>query len=378
MNKSLVFSLLLLVCLSSCGNHSQFFAGGRQVCFKYATNLTINVLDSCMVVNVRNPWDTLQTLHTYVVVPADSALPSALPSGTLIRTPLRNALVFTSVHTGLICSLGALDQIGGVCDAQYLQQPSVVLRIADGSIVDAGNAMSPDIERIIELQPDAIFLSPFENAGGYGMVGKLNVPIIECADYMEVSPLACAEWARFYGILFGCGQKADSLFAVVERNYCQLRDSAMRSAVRPLLLAELKTGSAWYVSTANSTTGRFYIDAGTNYAFADQKRAGAVPLSPESVLERAHDADIWLFKYNQPVDYTYTQLSSESDLYSHIKAFQGRNVYGCNTCYVPYYDEVPFRPDWLLRDLVKIAHPYLLPNYNLRYFSKITENEIEN
>ena len=74
-------------------------------------------------------------------------------------------------------------------------------------IVDCGNGMNPDIEKIIDLRPDAIMLSPFENSGGYGRVGKLGVPVIECADYMETSPLGRAEWLRFYGLLVGQEQR---------------------------------------------------------------------------------------------------------------------------------------------------------------------------
>lgn len=36
--------------------------------------------------------------------------------------------------------------------------------------------MNPDMERIIDLHPDAILLSPFENSGGYGRIEKLNIP----------------------------------------------------------------------------------------------------------------------------------------------------------------------------------------------------------
>ena len=42
----------------------------------------------------------------------------------------------------------------------------------NGEIVDCGNGMNPDIEKIIDLRPDAIMLSPFENSGGYGRVSK--------------------------------------------------------------------------------------------------------------------------------------------------------------------------------------------------------------
>ena len=55
--------------------------------------------------------------------------------------------------------------------------------------------------------------SPFREQWRIRTGGKLNIPIIECADYMETSALGRAEWMRFYGLLFGEAQKADSLFA---------------------------------------------------------------------------------------------------------------------------------------------------------------------
>ena len=82
--------------------------------------------------------------------------------------------------------------------------------------------MKPDVERIIDLNADAILLSPFENNGGYGRLEQIGVPIIECADYMERSALGRAEWMKFYGILFGREHEADSLFAVVKQNYTSL------------------------------------------------------------------------------------------------------------------------------------------------------------
>ena len=164
---------------------------------------------------------------------------------------------------------------------------------------------------------------------------------------------------------------ADSLFSVVERNYCSLRDSALQTTTRPTLLTDLKTGAAWYVPGGCSTTGRFYTDAGANYLFADFQKSGAVPLAFETVFERANNADFWLFKYNRATDYTYTALAAENDLYTQFSPFSNLKIYGCNTDYVPYYDEVPFRPDWFLHDLVRIFHPELLPDYETRYFSPL-------
>lgn len=368
----LIFSVLIVssACSTQLNNVPMM---GEIVELRHATHLKIQQLDSCTLVQIINPWDTTQLLHSYVIVHRDSVLPSQLPNATLVRTPINNALVYTSVHLGLIENLGAIAQVGGVCDADYILQPLAKQLVKNGTIRDVGNSMSPNIETIIALSPDAILLSPFENSGGYGAIEKLGVPIIECADYMEVSPLACAEWMLFYGLLFGKENVADSLFRVVEENYCRLRDSVALITDKPSLVVELKSGSAWYVPSARSTTGRFYIDAGANYLFANITKNGAVPLAFETVYETAYDADFWLFKYNRPTNITYQQLSVENQLYSEFTAFKNKNIYACNTFSSPYYDQVPFRPDWLLRDLVAIFYPNLLPNYNLRYYSKLTD-----
>jgi iron complex transport system substrate-binding protein len=75
------------------------------------------------------------------------------------------------------------------------------------------------VEKIMDIKPDIIMLSPFENSGGYGKLEEIGIPLVECAEYMENTPLARAEWMKFYGMLFGEEQKTDSLFDVVEKNY---------------------------------------------------------------------------------------------------------------------------------------------------------------
>ena len=82
--------------------------------------------------------------------------------------------------------LGAAGCIGGVCDLKYIKLPVIQDGYRNGTVTDCGDGMNPDMEKIIDLHPDAILLSPFENSGGYGRVEKLNIPIIECADYILV------------------------------------------------------------------------------------------------------------------------------------------------------------------------------------------------
>lgn len=367
---------LILFFLSACqgGKHQKVPSqAGDTLSLRYAENLTLTAYPDYTVAALRNPWDTLKTLHTYVLVPASRPLPDSLPVGTIVRVPLSKAVVYSSVHCALIDQLGTFNAIGGVCDLKYIKLPAIQSACAEGTIADCGSGMNPDMEKIIDLHPDAILLSPFENSGGYGRVEKLNIPIIECADYMETSALGRAEWMRFYGLLFGASSRADSLFAVVDSCYGQLKRRAALSSVSLSIVSELKNGSAWYVPGGRSTMGRLFKDAGGRYAFAADTHSGSVPLSFETVFDKAGDADVWTLKYNRNRDMTYADLQADYIGYTAFKAFKTRNVYGCNTAKVPFYEETPFRPDYLLADFIQILHPETGNSGDLRYFCKLNE-----
>lgn len=363
--------------LSACGGGSKtssLQAEGDTVRMKYSSLLQIVKHADYTVVTIRNPWDTLKVLHTYLLADREKPLPEHLPEGTVVRTPLQKSVIYSSIHCSLWSELDELKGIGGVCGLEYIKLPQILEGCRNGSIVNVGNSMNPDIERIIDLRPDAILLSPFENSGGYGRVGKLNIPIIECADYMETSALGRAEWMRLYGLLLGKEAQADSLFAGIEKEYLTLTQQVKsQNLKRPTVISEMKNSSAWYIPGGNSTMGRLYQDAGADYVFASLSNSGSVPLAFETVFDRGGNADIWLIKYNQPQDKTYSELERDYAPYARFKAFQDRKVYGCNTNHVPFYEESPFHPELLLKDLIKIFHPELLPDYDLKYFSNLAE-----
>ena len=377
MKKTLLsaYIVTLVLLLSACGGGSKTSSAfdGEIIPLKYAENLTLIKGEGYTEARLRNPWDTTALLRTYILVDKDSEMPKHLPEGTLVRTPLSKALVYTATHCNLIHELGTVKSIGGICELQYIKVPEIIEGCQNGTIVNAGEGTNPDMEKIIDLHPDALLLSPYENSGGHGQVEKLKIPIIECADYMETSALGSAEWIRFYGLLFGREALADSIFAEVEKNYNEWKALATAQPVKPRLMCEVKSGSAWYVSGGRSTTGKLYADAGAEYVFSSYTNAGGVPLSFETVFDKAQDADVWLMKYNHPTDKTYQSLQEDYAPYANFKAFKDKNIYYCNTAYQPYYEDFPFHPDKVLKDLIKIFHPSLLPEYELKYFSKLAE-----
>ena len=365
----LVISCLLLCCCS----HRQT-ERGREVPMRYAWNISIEDYGAYRLVSMANPWQPQKQLHRYVLIAREDSARMAgrnLPEGTVIYTPLRRSVVFNTAHAQLACWLGAAAQIRGVADLKYMNVPEMKNGVATGRVVDCGNSMAPDVEAIVQLRADGVLLSPFENSGGYGRLEQIGVPIIECAEYMETSPLGRAEWMRFYGMLYGKEQEADSLFALVESEYQKLKSRSRPLSSRPSLLTEKLTGSTWYIPGGKSTVAQLIADAGATYAWSMDEHSGSLALSFETVVSKAADADVWLF--NDIGDKaTYERLASENQGYRLFKAYKQHRVWSVNSLKEPYFEEVSFRPDRLLRDYIIMLHPGLLQG-STRYYKELKD-----
>ena len=361
--------------LQSCGRvapTANMAVGGDTLPMRHSSLLQMVECDGYTLVNVKNPWKADAFLHRYMLVPKDSA-DVIVPQGvTLLRTPLDNQLVFATLHAQLFVTLGCVDAISGVCDARYMSVPQVRENIDAGKITDCGSSMDINLERLLALAPEAAWVIPYKN-GGYGKMERVNVPLVECVDYMESSPLGCAEWVRFYGRLLGVASRADSLFSVVCDNYERVKARVDSCATRPRLMCELKTGSAWYMPGGCSTMGQLYRDAGADYLFDGNDNSGSVPYSFETVLARADSADVWLVKYGADRDKSYSSLEQEFSGYTLLRPFRERRIFACNVGNKRFYEETPFRPDILFEELACLLHPELNDDYKFRYYEKMQE-----
>ena len=345
-------------------------------------------------VTIANPWKEGTLLHRYILVPKGeegnktvARLAMQRSAGArcvtdTVRTPVENSAVFTSPHCQLLYELGCGQAIRGVCDLDYINIPDVKKRAASAgnhgfssAIADCGSSMAPDIERIIALKPETILVSPFENSGGYGKLDKLHIPLIEVADYMETSPLGRAEWMKFYGMLFEKSDakdskteissskasifqsKADSLFAKIEKEYLNLKAAAKKLPAGLSVLTERKTGSVWYVPGGQSTIGILLKDANARYIFSEDQHSGSLAMSPEQILAKAKNIDVWAFKYFGGKPLSRSQLLQEYAGYKSLAAFGSSRIYQVDTSREPYFEITSFHPEVLLREFILLSHP---------------------
>lgn len=399
--KNIIFGALVVLLVVACqGGKTASGEGGDTLQMKYAELLTIVKHNDGAYTEaiIENPWKKGTTLHKYILVPKgkegdetvarlkdDIRENSALQMGKacdIVRTPLESNVVFTAPHCQLMYELGCKNAITGVCDKDYINIPDIKERVklSDGKastsdtdkvIIDCGSSMQPDIERIIALKPEGLFISPFENSGGYGKLDKLHIPIIETADYMETSPLGRAEWMKFYGLLFKSEERSDSLFSSIEKEYLALKAEAAKLPQGLSILTERKMGSVWYVPGGKSTMGILLKDANAKYIFADDTHSGSLAYGPERILSKGTQIDIWAFKYFGGKALSKSDLLAEYEGYKALKTFNQNSIYQVDTSTQPYFELTSFHPEILLREFIILAHPKATQFGKLRFYQHL-------
>ena len=202
---------------------------------------------------------------------------------------------------------------------------------------------------------------------------KSGLKIMINGDWNEQTPLGKAEWIKLYGALYMLEDKADALFSNIEKEYLNTLALAKKIKAKPTVMAGAIFESKWYLPQGNSWGSLFVKDAGGDYLWADSKGTGSLSLPFETVLEKAQNADYWI----GPGQFTsLREMTQSNPHYSQFAAFKKGNVFSFSTKKgktggVIYYELAPNRPDLVLKDVLKILHPELLPEYELYFFEKL-------
>ena len=247
-------------------------------------------------------------------------------------------------------------------------------QIDDGNVVDLGMDKGMNLEKLVSLKPDVLL--GYTMTGDYGQFDKiedLKIPVVLNAEYLEKHPLGRAEWIKFVGALFDKERAADSIFQTIEKSYLETTALASQAKQRPKVLCGIMYGDAWFLPGGENYASKIIKDAGCAYLWEDDESNGFLQLSFEAVLQRGHDADLWL---GVGTISSLEELAATDHKYKMFKPFQQKLVYnydqrkgakGGNE----YLELGYLRPDLILKDLVKISHPELVPEHSLYFYRKL-------
>jgi iron complex transport system substrate-binding protein len=341
---------------------------------RYAKGFSIQNYNGYSVVTVKNPWPKATKTYTYILKEKNGTVPDSLKQNTIIPVPIKTIVVTSTTHIPSLEMLEEINTLIGFPHCDYISSEKVRARIDAGNIKELGNNKDLNTEVLLDLQPNVII--------GYGIdnknptlenLQKSGLKVMLNGDWNEENALGKAEWIKFFGALYGKQKQAKELFTKIEKDFLKTIKIAKMAKTTPTILAGDMFEDHWYLPKGSSWGSLLLKQANGNYIWKETSGTGSLSLSFETVFEKAKNANVWI---------TSGQFSSLSEMtnsnphYAEFDAFKNKNVYSFSgkkgkTGGILYYELAPNRPDIVLKDLVKILHPELLPSYEPFFFEKL-------
>jgi iron complex transport system substrate-binding protein len=341
---------------------------------KYAKGFTVVDEGSFKRVQVTTPYPNAKEGITYLLVPHDSELPQDSSHAIIIRTPIERIVCTSTSHIPLLDYLGESEKLVGFPTTDYISSPKMRQRIDSGLVAELGIDKRINIELLTAIEADLVMAySMTSDLGQLKKIQDLGTPVVINAEFLEKHPLGRAEWIKFMALFFNDEARADSIFAVIESAYLTGKASAEKIESAPTVMSGIVYGDTWFLPGGQNYAARLLKDAGCRYLWSDDTSHGFLELSFESVYNTAREADLWIGvgSFQSLVD-----IRQADSRYTNFEAFKQGKVYTYNARYGPkggseFLELGYLRPDLILNDLIKIAHPTLLPGYELFFHKKL-------
>jgi iron complex transport system substrate-binding protein len=292
-----------------------------------------------------------------------------------IFTPIQKIVVTSTTHIPMVELLNEETTIIGFPYSKYVSSEKTRLLIDADKIAEIGKEGALNTEILLNLQPELIVGYSVSTADkSLTTLEKAGINVIYNGDWLEETPLGRAEWIKFFGVLFDKEKQADSIFKAIEMNYLEAKNIALEATKKPTILSgAIMSKDIWNLPAGESFVAQFLKDANLRYLWQESEGKGSLSLSFESVFDKGRNADFWIAPgYFSSKE----QLLKSNKIYTEFNAFKNDNIYTPTTKKgktggVIYYELAPTRPDLVLKDMIKITNPNLLPNYELTFFERM-------
>ncbi len=345
----------------------------------YASGFTISKGENFWKVEVTQPWTGADRIFSYLVLEENAEKPAG-NFDAIIQLPVEKVILTSTTHIPHLDMLDGTEKLIGFPNLNLISSEKTWEQIDAGKIEDLGSGPSANTEMVIDLDPDWIMISTTgDNLKYLDLLEQAKIPAVINGEYVEQHPLGRAEWIKFTGVLLGKYEEAVVAFDKVEKDYLEaekLSDSIIDS-LRPTVLSGVLYQDIWYAPGSESWGANILENAGGNYIFSDQKGTGSAQLNYEFVLENALEADFWIGSADFP---DLKTMGDSEPRYKAFKAYQSGNVFSYTQKRgraggLEYFELGYMRPDLILKDLIKILHPALLPDYELYFYQQLNETK---
>ena len=339
----------------------------------YAVFFKIENFENYKKISVKNDFNQLKI---YILTKDKTSIPDSLKNkNTIIKIPIKSAVYLSTTFLGFVEALNERQTVRGIDNGKYIYDRKISAMWKHGKVVELGQVSATNVEKIIELNPDVVFVNDFDiQVNKFAeKLAKFNIPVIIVHEYRELQPLGRAEWIKFFGEFFDKEKEADSIFLEIKKHYKKI--SQLKKTEKPGILVNIPFRGVWYLPGGNSYFAHLISDAGGNYLWKNNPDYKSFIVSMEEVLSKKDSVDIWLNTGQATNIKTILQSDKSMDLLFEnetIKIYNNNkrlNKYGGND----FWESGVVRPDLVLHDLFYIFHHKKINPDSLVYYQPVAE-----
>jgi len=344
---------------------------------KYAKGFTATNNSNHTILEIQSPWPEAEKIFKYVLISAEEAAKTTFMRDAydgIIITPIEKIVVTSTTHIPALELLDVEQFLVGFPGCDYISSEKIRARINDNKVRELGKNEGINTELLLELNPNVVVAFGVDGTNkSLETIQNARIPVIYNGDWVETSPLAKAEWIKFFGVLFNKQAEANEVFSTIEKEYLEAKQIASTLKSEPTILSGAMYKDVWYLPNGTSPEAQLLKDANANYLWKDTTGKGSLALSFEAVFDKAQQADIWM----SPSYYkSFEDLKNANTHYTKFEAFKNKRIYTFSnttgeTGGVLYYELGTARPDLVLKDIIKICHPTALPDYQSIFFKPL-------
>lgn len=371
-------SFVLFLLLSNCKQQEKKTEAieqhGRTAAIKYAKGFTLDTYEGVYVVRVNQPWINAKEHYTYILKKKEAQVPDSLQIYPQIQIPIQTIVCTSTTHLPALDVLGEVASLTGFAGLNYTSTATVRKQIDLGRIRELGQSESLNVEVVLDLQPTVVMAFAMDkNNKALQTIQNAGIPIIFNGDWTEQNPLGKAEWIKLFGALYDKEKEANQIFNQIEIDYQTALQLVLEIEEKPTVLSGVMYSDIWYLPEGKSWAAVYFKDAKTNYLWQETQGTGSLSLSFEQVLEKAKQAEYWI----NPGHYeSLSDLVDANPHYKEFDAFKNKKVYSFAPVKGPtggslFYELGSLRPDLVLKDLIKIVHPAVLPTYQPYFYRQL-------
>lgn len=365
--------------LVSCGKKSESITEKTPIALSYAKGFEIYKGEDFWEIQVTQGYKGAEKSFRYLVLEENSQA-EKVGFDAVVQLPISKVIMTSTTHIPHLDLLESTEKLIGFPQTDLISSEITRKLIDSGKVTDLGKGPSANPEIVINLQPDWMMISTLgEDLRYLDLFAQAKIPAIINGEYVEQNPLGRAEWIKFTGILLGKYEEAVTAFEEIEQAYLDAEKLTQNlpKAAKPKVLSGVMYQDIWYAPGADSWGARILENAGGSYIFADQSGEGSLQLNYEFVLDNGLETDFWIGSS----DFENLKAMGNSEpRYQAFKPWKNGQVYTYTakkgaTGGLEYFELGYVRPDLILKDLIKILHPELLPEYELYFYKKLDEGK---